>query len=224
VSKLYPTRDKLVDYGYLEKKGTAYHPIYSKLTHDIVTFLYEEKNETLDEQEIELLKYFLRNAKFVRLLHGEIRKIIQTQEKGIHNIDSLKFIASLVGAISLLLWSIKHETVKDKEASKQLDVMSKQITVKDLEQFEIHWETFSDILMKNFGDIFANKITIKNNDNNSNEFDGLDKNEIVKMIFSSMPVILLMVDTEFLKKIAKMAEGADAMNVIGIILDNSSTD
>jgi len=34
----------------------------------------------------------------------------------------------------------------------------------------------------------------------------------------------LMVDAEFLKKIAKMAEGTDAMNVIGIILGNSSID
>ena len=58
--------------------------------------------------------------------------------------------------------------------------MSQQITVKDLEQFETQWEVFSDILMKNFGDIFANKITIKNKDNNSDEFDGLDKNEMVK--------------------------------------------
>ena len=40
VSKVYPARDKLVDYGYLEKKGTVYHPIYSKLTQEIVTFLY----------------------------------------------------------------------------------------------------------------------------------------------------------------------------------------
>ena len=224
VSKLYPARDRLVDYGYLEKKGTSYHPIYSKLTREIVTFLYEEKNESLDEKEIEFLEYFLRNTKFVRLLHGEIRKMIQTQEKGIHNIDSLKFIASLVGAISLLLWSVKHETVKDKEASTQLDEMSKQITAKDLEQFETQWETFSDILMKNFGDIFANKIIIKNNDVNPDEFDGMDKNEMVKMIFSSMPVILMMVDAEFLRKIAKMAEGVDAMNVIGIILDNSSTE
>jgi len=224
VSKLYPARDKLVDYGYLEKKGTSYHPIYSKLTQEIAGFLYEEKNETLDEKEIGLLKYFLKNAKFVRLLHDEITKMIQTQEKRMHNIDSLKFIASLVGAISLLLWSVKHETTKDKEASNQLDVMSNQITAKDLEQFETQWEQFSNILMKNFGDVFTSKITIKNNENNPDEFDGLDKNEMVKMIFSSMPVILLMVDTEFLRKIAKMAEGADAMNVIGIILGSSSTD
>ena len=151
--------------------------------------------------------------------------MIQTQENGIHNINSLKFIASLVGAISLLLWSVKHETAKDKEASTQLNAMSKQISAKELEQFETQWEQFSEILMKNFGEVFANRITIKNNDdNNAEEFDGLDKNEMVKMIFTSMPVILLMVDTEFLKKIAKMAEGADAMNVIGIILDSSSTD
>ena len=141
-----------------------------------------------------------------------------------HNIDSLKFIASLVGAISLLLWSMKHETAKDKEASTQLDAMSNQMTVKELEQFETQWDQFSEILMKNFGDAFTSKITIKNNENNPDKFDGLDKDEMVKMIFSSMPMILLMVDTEFLRKIAKMAEGADAMNVIGIILGNSSTE
>ena len=224
VSKLYPARDRLVDCGYLEKKGTSYHPIYSKLTQEIAAFLYQEKNETLDEKEIELLEYFLKNAKFVRLLHDEITKLIQTQEKGTHNIDSLKFIVSFAGSISLLLWSIKQETSKDKEASGQMDAMSENITAKDLEQFETQWEQFSDILMKNFGDTFADKITIKNNDCNPDEFDGLDKNKMLKMIFSSMPVILLMVDTGFLKKIAKMAEGTDAMNVIGIILGNSSTD
>ncbi len=224
VSKMYPARDRLVDSGYLEKKGTSYHPIYSKMTQEIATFLYEEKNEALDVKEIELLEYFLKNAKFVRLLHDEITKLIQTQEKGTHNIDSLKFIASFVGSISLLLWSIKQETSKDKEASGQMDSMSKNITAKDLEQFEKQWEQFSDILMKNFGDTFADKITIKNDDGNPDEFDGLDKDKMLKMIFSSMPVILLMVDTKFLKKIAKMAEGSDAMNVIGIILGNSSTD
>ena len=193
------------------------------MAQEITALLYEEQNEILDENEILLLEYFLRNAKFVRLSHGEVRKMIQTQEKGIRNIDSLKFIASMVGAISLFLWSVKRETSKNEEASKQLDEMSKQISVEELEQFETHWETFSDILMKNFGKFFANKITIKNDDN-PNEFDGMDKNEMVKILFSSMPAILMMVSSELLRKLAKMAEGTDAMNVIGIILDNSSSD
>ena len=223
VSKLYPARDKLVDYGYLEKKGTLYYPVYPKLAQEIAAFLYDEKNETLEENEIELLEYFLRNAKFVRLSHGEVRKMIQTQEKGIRNIDSLKFIASMIGAISLFLWSVRRETAKDEEASKQLDEMSKQISVQVLEQFETNWDQFSEILMKNFGKFFANRITIKDTDN-PNEFDGIDKNEIVKMMFSSMPLILMMVSSELLRKLAKMAEGTDAMNVIGIILDNSSSD
>ena len=221
-SKIYPARERLVNQGYLEKKGTSYHPIYSKLAQEIAEFLHQEKNETLDENEIKLLEYFLRNAKFVRLSHDEVRRMIQTQEKGIRNIDSLKFIASMVGAVSLFLWSVKRETTKDEEAKKQLDEMSQQISVEQLEQFESQWEVFSEILMKNFGQFFANRITIKNDDN-SNEFDGMDKDEIVKMMFSSIPVILMMVSTELLEKLAKMAEGTDAMNVIGLILDNSSS-
>jgi len=205
------------------KKRERYYPVYPKLAQEIAAFLYDEKNETLEENEIELLEYFLRNAKFVRLSHGEVRKMIQTQEKGIRNIDSLKFIASMIGAISLFLWSVRRETAKDEEASKQLDEMSKQISVQVLEQFETNWDQFSEILMKNFGKFFANRITIKDT-GNPNEFDGIDKNEIVKMMFSLMPLILMMVSSELLRKLAKMAEGTDAMNVIGIILDNSSSD
>ena len=222
-SKIYPAREKLVNRGYLEKKGASYYPIYPKVAQEIAEFLQQEKNEALDENEIQLLEYFLRNTKFVRLAHDEVRKMIQTQKKGIRNIDSLKFIASMVGAISLFLWSVKRETSKSEDASRQLDEMSKQISVEYLEQFEAQWETFSEILMKNFGKFFANRITIKSDDN-SDEFDGMDKNELVKVMFSSIPVILMMVSTELLRKLSKMAEGEDAMNIIGIILDNSSSD
>jgi len=215
-SKMYSARDRLVEQGYLEEKGSLYYPIYSKLAQEMTLLFYEEQNETLDENEINILEYFLKNTKFLRLLHEKVRQIIHAQDKGIRNIDALKVIASQIGSVSLFLWYMQQNKMANDE--KALQEQSKQISTKDLEQFELQWTQLSDIIMEKFRDHFTDKITISN-DPDLIEFDGLNKDNIIELIFSSIPIFLLMMDVEFLRKLSTMGNGQNAMDALQIILD-----
>ena len=111
VSKVYPAQTRLVKQGYLEKKGEIYYPVYSKLAQEIAEML-KEKNEILDDNEIKLLIYFLRNNKFVKLLYDDVTQMIQSQKIGIRNVDTLKFIATKIAAYSLFLWLITQKGIR----------------------------------------------------------------------------------------------------------------
>ena len=216
VSKIYPARDRLVAQGYVERHAGKYRPVYSKLAQEIAELLHAEENKTLDENEIVLLEFILRHSKFARLLHGRIAEMIRMQKTGIRNIDSLKFIASMVGSICMFLWSIKQGLIKNENELEKLIKTSKQVTVKDLEEFELQWEKISDSLADILGKFFAKKITIKN-DGNPDKFDGLEKKDIVKSILSSVPIFFMMADSDLLEKIAVFAKGRDSMEVVRMI-------
>ena len=80
VSKMYPARNRLIENGYLRKEGTKYYPIYSKLAQEITDLLEYEKNVQLNQKDVTLLQYFLRNSKFLRLLHDDVIEMIQREE------------------------------------------------------------------------------------------------------------------------------------------------
>lgn len=110
-SKTGPALKKLQDAGYLVRKedGKLY-PITEKLSADVISYLENEMDISLEDGEAKILKNMLSENGYFLFVGMDIFSEIENRPTASHNIDALKTICDKIGLICATILESKKKS------------------------------------------------------------------------------------------------------------------